>query len=168
MRILTILASFAILAGGMPASAQQRIDPGATTAAAGGALGIGQNQFIQMAEQVMYDFVFSRTFERITEDGERPRIVVGTISNRTHNENIMAADMLQSMRQVLVGTQMARLFEQGTNDFDYIIASTLSSSQLATTSRSGPVETTYTFSIRVQSVEGEIISEHSVTQSFVS
>mgnify|MGYP003627292756 CR=1 FL=1 len=164
-----MVAALTLLAIAPAAESRQReVDSGSNTGTAGGATAIGMNQFIQMAEEVMYDFVVSSSFERVTAGSELPRIVIGEVSNRSHYENILPGELIQPMRQVLVGTGMVRIFREGVNEFDYIITSRLDSTDLrGSGGRRARVERTYTLSIRVESIYGEIIAEHSVTRSYV-
>lgn len=145
-------------------SGPREIEAHQTTGAAGGATGIGINQFVQMSEQLANDFVASDAFLELASASEKPRVVLGVIENYTDNENIFVGDMRQKMRQVLVNTGIVRVFDEGINDFDYIISPVLNSSTLRA---SGVIERTYTLGMTVTTAEGEYIGEYSVDRVFV-
>lgn len=152
---------------GFSAGGTQEREAGTTSGSAGGALGIGINQFIQMTEAATNDLVFSNAFDtRIANYDSPPRVVIGNVLNNTNNENIVADDLVQKMREILVSTGAVRVFTQDADEFDFVIAPTISSSTLQTLS-SNEVERTYTFSFQVTTAEGEYITEQSVDRVFV-
>jgi len=92
--------------------------------------------------------------------------VIGNVLNNTDNENIDVSAMVQKMREILVSTGAVRVFTQDANEFDFVIAPTMSSSTLRTLS-SNEIERTYTFSFQVTTADGEYITEQSVDRVFV-
>mgnify|MGYP001803036602 CR=1 FL=1 len=135
-------------------SGPQEIQAGQTTSAAGGATGIGINQFVQMSEQLANDFVASEAFLTIISAPEKPKIVLGDIENESDNENIFVGDMRQKMRQIMVNTGAVRMFDPGIDDFEYILSPVLNSSTLRA---GGVIERTYTLGMTVTTIEGEYI-----------
>ena len=144
-------------------SGPREIEAHQTTAAAGGATGIGINQFVQMSEQLANDFVASDAFLTLASAEEKPRIVLGDIENYSDNENIFVGDMRQKMRQIMVNTGVVRVFDAGIDDFDYILSPVLNSSTLRA---GGIIERTYTLGMTVTTIEGEYIGEYSVDRVF--
>lgn len=154
-------------AAALPAFMQQEREAGTTTNSAGGVLGIGLNQFVQMAEEAANDLVFSRAFEkRIANPGSPPRLVIGNIRNDTDNENILVGDMVQKMREILVRTGAVRVFTADATDFDFVLAPRLTSSTLRSISRK-EIERSYSFSFQITTIDGEYITEESVDKIFV-
>ena len=135
-----------------------------TTGAAGGATGIGINQFVQMSEHLANDFVASQAFLELASADEKPRVVLGDIENYTDNENIFVGDMRQKMRQIMVNTGVIRVFDPGITEFDYILSPVLNSSTLRD---SGVTERSYTLGMTLTTIEGEYIGEYSVDRVFV-
>lgn len=67
----------------------------------------------------------SDSFLRITSSGERPRFVVGNVSNRTNNETIMVGDITRRISEVVIESGQVRWFEYGANEFDLIASPVL-------------------------------------------
>lgn len=139
------------------------VEAGVTRANVGRTIGI--NQFIQFSEEVLNQMLTSPGFQNLLESGERPRIVVGDTINDSHNDDIRASDITNHLRNVLVESQLVRLYEAGATDVDLIMSSQLTSTVVTDDGRSR--EYSYQFSVKLNRPDGEFIGAWSANKVFL-
>lgn len=139
------------------------VEAGVTRANVGRTIGI--NQFIQFSEEVLNQMLTSPGFQSLLASGERPRIVVGDTVNNSHNDDIRSADITNHLRDVLVESQLVRLYEAGNTDVDLILSSQLTSSVVTADNRSR--EYSYQFTVKLTRPDGEFLGSWSANKVFV-
>jgi hypothetical protein len=82
--------------------------------------------FAEMAAEVTQKMLASQAFQRIlAESSEPPKLVVGDPRNRTNDETVSVGDIERRISEVVVESGVVRWFEYGINDFDLVVAPTL-------------------------------------------
>lgn len=158
-RLLTLLVA---LLCATPNAIADEVRVGRSTGVEGRS--IGGQQFIQLSEEVTRSMLSSDAFLRIVSSGERPRFVVGNVSNRTNNETIMVGDITRRISEVVIESGQVRWFEYGANEFDLIASPVLSGTMISNGRRR---EFTYTLTLTLSDVYGEVVGRWSATRAYV-
>ena len=121
----------------------------------------GLSDIIAMSENLTNKMLQHRVFAGATQS---PRIVVGKITNNTHDENLRVIDLHDRLQEVLLNSGQVRVLDRSANSFDYIMHTEITSGSHS--SSDGQRKVDYTVKIKLFKVNGELIGQWSDDTSF--
>lgn len=121
----------------------------------------GLSDIIAMSENLTNKMLQHRVFANASKT---PRIIVGKITNNTHDENFRVVDLHDRLQEVLLNSGQVRVLDKSANYFDYIMTTEITSSSHS--SSDGQRKVDYTVKIKLFSVSGELIGQWSDDTSF--
>ncbi len=95
----------------------------------------------------------------IAEWDERPKLVLSRLRNNTDDENIRMADIYDRITEVVLSSRVARLMDQSSVDFDYVVKSELSSTRQY--GKKGQELVFYKLEFKMFTIDGEMIGQWS-------
>jgi hypothetical protein len=142
-----------LLMSPLPAAAQvasHEVDPNTGSALA--CTGIGEPEFLQMAEELITRVLSDEAFMSLTEN-ERPRVQIGDLLNNSHSYRLETDSMFRAFRNILVRSQAVRLFAPDAEPpADLTLSARLSSTYL---SRDDAQEAAFTLNVSLTTISGE-------------
>lgn len=93
-----------------------------------------------------------------------PRVVVGRITNNTHDENLRVADVHDRLQEVLLNSNQVRILDPSASRFDYIIHTEITS--IVSRSQDGQRKVDYTVKNKLFDVNGELKGQWSDDTTF--
>jgi hypothetical protein len=148
---------------GIGSASAREVRAGASTGVEGQM--IGANQFIQLAEEVTRKMMASDNFLAIISQGEKPRLVVGNVGNRTMDETIFVGDIARKISEIIIESGLVRWFEYGAISFDLIVNPVLTGTRIANRRK---VETVFTLTLSLSDVNGEVKGRWSADRAYVN
>lgn len=121
----------------------------------------GLSDIIAMSENLTNKMLQHRVF---TQASKTPRIVVGSITNNTHDENLRVVDVHDRLQEVLLNSGQVRVLDKSANYFDYIMTTEITSGSHR--SVDGQRKVDYTVKIKLFRTDGELIGQWSDDTSF--
>lgn len=120
----------------------------------------GLSDIIAMSESLTTKMLQHRVFN----GSKTPRVVVGKITNNTHDENLRVQDLHDRLQEVLLNSGQVRVLDRSANSFDYIMSTEITSSNHRASDGQRKVD--YTVKIKLFSLSGELIGQWSDDTSF--
>lgn len=121
----------------------------------------GLSDIIAMSESLTNKMLQHRVFANASKT---PRIVIGKITNNTHDENLRVVDLHDRLQEVLLNSGQVRVLDKSANYFDYIMHTEITSASHSASDGQRKVD--YTVKIKLFSVNGEVIGQWSDDTSF--
>ena len=88
-----------------------------------------------------------------------PRIVVGTLRQNTHDENLRVQDIQDRIQEVLLNSGAVRVLDSSATSFDYIMQSEIT--DIVTRAPDGQKLVDYTMKIKLFTLDGELVGQWS-------
>jgi hypothetical protein len=95
----------------------------------------------------------------IAKAKRKPRIVVGTLKQNTHDENLRIQDVHDRIQEVLFNSGAVRVLDQSATNFDYVMQSEIT--DIVTRAPDGQKLVDYTMKIKLFTLEGELVGQWS-------
>ena len=95
----------------------------------------------------------------ISKAKKKPRIVVGSLKQNTHDENLRVQDIHDRIQEVLFNSGAVRVLDRSANNFDYIMKSEIT--DIVTRAPDGQKLVDYTMKIKLFNLEGELVGQWS-------
>ena len=83
-----------------------------------------------------------------------PRIVVGTLRQNTHDENLRVGDIQDRIQEVLFNSGAVRVLDSSANNFDYIMRAEIT--DIVQRAPDGQKQVDYTMEIKLFTIDGEL------------
>ena len=121
----------------------------------------GLSDIIAMSESLTNKMLQNKVFANAKKP---PRIVIGKITNNTHDENLRVVDLHDRLQEVLLNSGQVRVLDTSSNAFDYIMHTEITSATHR--SSDGQKKVDYTVKIKLFTISGEIVGQWSDDTSF--
>lgn len=95
----------------------------------------------------------------IAKAKKKPRIVVGTLKQNTHDENLRMQDIHDRIQEVLFNSGAVRVLDRSATNFDYIMKSEIT--DIVTRAPDGQKLVDYTMKIKLFNLDGELVGQWS-------
>ena len=95
----------------------------------------------------------------IAKAKKKPRIVVGSLKQNTHDENLRVQDIHDRIQEVLFNSGAVRVMDRSATNFDYIMQSEIT--DIVTRAPDGQKLVDYTMKIKLFNLEGELVGQWS-------
>ena len=95
----------------------------------------------------------------IAKAKKKPRIVVGTLKQNTHDENLRMQDIHDRIQEVLFNSGAVRVLDRSATNFDYIMKSEIT--DIVTRAPDGQKLVDYTLKIKLFTLDGELVGQWS-------
>lgn len=95
----------------------------------------------------------------IAKAKNKPRIVVGSLKQNTHDENLRIQDVHDRIQEVLFNSGAVRVMDRSSTNFDYIMQSEIT--DIVTRAPDGQKLVDYTMKIKLFSLSGELVGQWS-------
>lgn len=119
------------------------------------------SDIIAMSENLTNKMLQHKSFATPTAP---PRIIVGKITNNTHDENLRVLDLHDRFQEVLLNSGQVRVLDKSAPSFDYTMETEITSG--IHTASDGQQKIDYTVKIKLFSLSRELIGQWSDDTSF--
>lgn len=117
---------------------------------------VSLSDIIAFAENLTNKMLQSRV---IAKAKKKPRIVVGSLKQNTHDENLRIQDVHDRIQEVLFNSGAVRVMDRSATSFDYIMKSEIT--DIVTRAPDGQKLVDYTMKIKLYNLEGELVGQWS-------
>lgn len=95
----------------------------------------------------------------IAKAKKKPRIVLGSLKQNTHDENLRVQDIHDRIQEVLFNSGAVRVMDSSATNFDYIMQSEIT--DIVTRASDGQKLVDYTMKIKLFDMNGELVGQWS-------
>ena len=95
----------------------------------------------------------------IAKAKQKPRIVVGSLKQNTHDENLRVQDIHDRIQEVLFNSGAVRVMDRYATNFDYVMQSEIT--DIVTRATDGQKLVDYTMKIKLFNLSGELVGQWS-------
>lgn len=95
----------------------------------------------------------------IAKAKKKPRVVLGSLRQNTHDENLRMQDIHDRIQEVLFNSGAVRVMDKNATNFDYIMKSEIT--DIVTRAPDGQKLVDYTMKIKLFNLEGELVGQWS-------
>ncbi len=117
---------------------------------------VSLSDIIAFAENLTNKMLQSRV---IAKAKKKPRIVVGSLKQNTHDENLRVQDIHDRIQEVLFNSGAVRVMDRSATNFDYVMKSEIT--DIVTRAPDGQKLVDYTMKIKLYNLEGELVGQWS-------
>ena len=117
---------------------------------------VSLSDIIAFAENLTNKMLQSRV---IAKAKKKPRIVVGSLKQNTHDENLRVQDIHDRIQEVLFNSGAVRVMDRSATNFDYVMKSEIT--DIVTRAPDGQKLVDYTMKIKLYNIEGELVGQWS-------
>lgn len=117
---------------------------------------VSLSDIIAFAENLTNKMLQSKV---IAKAKKKPRIVLGSLKQNTHDENLRVQDIHDRIQEVLFNSGAVRVMDRTATNFDYIIQGEIT--DIVTRAPDGQKLVDYTMKIKLFNLEGELVGQWS-------
>lgn len=116
---------------------------------------LNMTDLMALAEKLTNDMLMSDEVARWSEQGKKPRIVVGRIRNRTDLDNIPEEALYDRVVQTIVNSGVARVVDKSSTRFDYVLSGDIQST--TEYGQDGSKLRQFRVTLKMSNIDGELV-----------